>query len=419
MKKTIQIIDAVKQFGEFLRTINVSNDGTRWDPNAPEYFFMRGDLTVLLTGTDALTYRRCLQDLYDSVEEKKILSRSEVQSLANTTCAHIFRKGMELSKDDAEFQSFCDSEIKELRKALEQKPVSWEIISRACGIDHAALPMKVGKMTFVSATDDELKSIPDDSINKPITKECFSGNVLGRVHVQAVDVDAARMNATKVHQQTIDCLNFFASVAGVLGQAYLLGEKEKGHGLRVSLGPNDYTSHQSFLYGPLQLVPLNRMTEQPGFERISKMLESDSPSQLEDRILRSIQWTGRALVDPRREESFLLMAIALENLLLAKQGNENITYKVAMRCAHLIGKTDLEARRRLVSDIKDLYSRRSTIVHSGRVEVSDAEIGSLRHYLSAALFTVLNTEPFCSMKEESELEAWFEDRLLEVQVSGQ
>lgn len=380
---------------------------------------MRGDLTVLLTGTDALTYRRCLQDLYDSVEEKQILSRGEVQSLANTTCAHIFRKGMELSKDDPEFQSFCDSEIKELRKALEQKPVCWEIISRACGIDHAALPMKVGKMTFVSATDDELKSIPDDSINKPITKECFSGNVLGRVHVQAVDVDAARMNATRVHQQTIDCLNFFASVAGVLGQAYLLGEKEKGHGLRVSLGPNDYTSHQSFLYGPLQLVPLNRMTEQPGFERISKMLESDSPSQLEDRILRSIQWAGRALVDPRREESFLLMAIGLENLLLAKQGNENITYKVAMRCAHLIGKTDLEARRRLVSDIKDLYSRRSTIVHSGRVEVSDAEIGSLRHYLSAALFTVLNTEPFSSMKEEKELETWFEDRLLEVQVSDQ
>ncbi len=326
---------------------------------------------------------------------------------------------MELSKDDPEFQSFCDTEIKELRKALERKPVSWEIINRACGIDHAALPMKVGKMTFVSATADELKNIPDDSIDKPITKECFSGNVLGRVHVEAVDVDAARMNATRIHQQTIDCLNFFASIAGVVGQAYLLGDKEKGHGLRVSIGPNEQISHQSFLYGPLQLVPLNRVADQPGFERISKMLESDQPSKLEDRILRATQWAGRAFVDSRREESFLLMAIALESLLLAKQGNENITYKVAMRCAHLIGKTDLEARRRLVGDMKDLYSRRSTIVHSGKTEVSDAEIGSLRHYLSAALFTILNREPFCSMKEENELEAWFEDRLLEVPVFNQ
>ena len=238
---------------------------------------MREDLTVLLTGTDALTYRRCLRDLFDAVAEKQILSRSEVVNVANDTCANIFRKGMSISRENPEFQSFCDSELKKLRKALERQPVSWEIINRACGIDPAALPMKVGKMTFVSATDGELQNIPDDSINKPITKECFSGNVLGRVNVQAVDVDAARMNATRIHQQTIDCLNFFASIAGVSGQAYLLGEKEKGHGLRISIAKEN-TSHQSFLYGPLQLVPLNRMAEQPGFERISHMLESDKPS---------------------------------------------------------------------------------------------------------------------------------------------
>lgn len=159
--------------------------------------------------------------------------------------------------------------------------------------------------------------------------------------------------------------------------------------------------------------------EQPGFGRISKMLESDKPEKLEDRILRATQWAGRAFVDSRREESFLLMAIALESLLLANQSNENITYKVALRCAHLIGKADLEARQRLVRDIKDLYSRRSMIVHSGKIEVSDAELGLLRHYLSAALFVVLNKEPFCSMKEENELEMWFEDRLLEVQVPNQ
>jgi hypothetical protein len=221
---------------------------------------MRDDLTVVLTGTDALTYRRCLRDLFDAVAEKQILSRNEVVNVANGTCANIFRKGMFISRESPEFHFFCDNELKELRKALERQPVSWEIINRACGIDHAALPVKIGKMTFVSATPDELKSIPEASIEKSITTECFAGNVLGRLHVQAVDIDAARMNATMIHQQTIDCLNFFASVAGILGQAYFLGEKEKGHGLTISIA-KEHTSHQSFVYGPLQLVPLNRLAE--------------------------------------------------------------------------------------------------------------------------------------------------------------
>jgi hypothetical protein len=413
-KKKIQLIDAVKRFGKFLRAVNVSNDASRWDPTAPEYFFTRQDLTVLLTGNDAETYRGCLRDLYDSVAEKQILSRDAVQSVANDTCANIFTKGMTLSRDSLEFQAFCDNEIKELRKALERKPETWEVISRVCGIEQVGLPVKFGKVTFVFATPDVLDSIPEATITRPATKH-LGDNVLSRVNVQAVDVDAARAAATRVLQQTIDCLNFFAAIASVSGQAYLLGEKSTGHGFSISISNNN-VSHHSFLYGPFQPLPFGRLMELPGFGRISKMLESDKPEKLEDRILRATQWAGRAFVDSRREESFLLMAIALESLLLENQNNENITYKVAMRCAHLIGKADLEARQRMVRDIKDLYSRRSMIVHSGKIEVSDAELGSLRHYLSGALFVVLNKEPFCSMKEENELETWFEERLLEVQV---
>jgi hypothetical protein len=66
-----------------------------------------------------------------------------------------------------------------------------------------------------------------------------------------------------------------------------------------------------------------------------------------------------------------------------------------------------------VKDIRGLYSRRSAIVHSGNIEVSDAEIALLHHYLRAALFVVINKEPFCSMRNETEFEAWFEERILE------
>jgi hypothetical protein len=130
--------------------------------------------------------------------------------------------------------------------------------------------------------------------------------------VQAVDFDAARAAATRILQQAIDCLNFFAATASVSGQGYLLGEKATGHGLSIGLDSNDKVTHHSFLYGPFQPLPLGLLTAMSGFDRISKMLKSNNPTELEDRILRAVQWAGRAFVDSRREESFLLMAIALE-----------------------------------------------------------------------------------------------------------
>src|ERR1051325_5559691 len=124
----IQLSDAVKRFGEFVCTVNVSNEPTPWDPNVPDYFFMREDLTVLLTGADALTYRRCLRDIYEAVAAKQILSRGAVDNLANTAFATIMRKGMTVPKESPEFQSFCDNEIRNLRKALEREPATWEVI---------------------------------------------------------------------------------------------------------------------------------------------------------------------------------------------------------------------------------------------------------------------------------------------------
>src|SRR5438445_6496168 len=94
----IQLSDALKRFGEFVRTVNVSNEATPWDPNVPDYFFTREDLTVLLTGADALTYRSCLRNINQAVAVKQILSPGAVHNLANTTFAHILRKGMNVPR---------------------------------------------------------------------------------------------------------------------------------------------------------------------------------------------------------------------------------------------------------------------------------------------------------------------------------
>ena len=216
---------------------------------------MREDLTVLLTGADALTYRRCLRDIYEAVAAKQVLSRGAVDNLANTAFATILRKGMSLPKQSPEFQSFCGNEIRNLRKALEREPATWEVIGHACGIDKDGLPTKFGKVTFVVGTTSVLDGIPEPTITRVATREHFAGRVLSRVLVQAIDVDAARAAATVILQQTNDCLNFFAAVASISGQAYLPGERATGHGFNVNIDSNNNVVHGSFLYGPIQPLP--------------------------------------------------------------------------------------------------------------------------------------------------------------------
>ncbi len=74
---------------------------------------------MLLSGADAQSYRRCLRDLYDAAASKQMVSRGTADNLANATFARIAKRRITTSNDSPEDQSFCNQELKELKKALE------------------------------------------------------------------------------------------------------------------------------------------------------------------------------------------------------------------------------------------------------------------------------------------------------------
>ncbi len=124
----------------------------------------------------------------------------------------------------------------------------------------------------------------------------------------------------------------------------------------------------------------------------------------------SIQWAGRAQVDPRPEEAFLLYAISLESLLLGSQPSQELGYRLALRCAHLISPPE---RRQMVKDqLGELYRLRSKIVHSGRTLVPEADLTLLRGYCRNAIFRVLNDPIFRQLTSEEQLDEWFEQQAL-------
>ena len=77
---------------------------------------------------------------------------------------------------------------------------------------------------------------------------------------------------------------------------------------------------------------------------------------MEQRITSSAQWAGRATVESRPEEAFLLFAIALESLILGSKEHSELRYRLALRTAYLLSHSP-DARRQIHKDIRQLYER--------------------------------------------------------------
>jgi hypothetical protein len=141
------------------------------------------------------------------------------------------------------------------------------------------------------------------------------------------------------------------------------------------------------------------------------MLTKPNRSELEDRLLSAIQWAGRATVEERREEAFVLFTIALESLLVNTKEKDQVTQRFALRGAHLLGK-DFASRKQLYRRLKQLYGLRSQIVHSGSTEIADADRDTIAQFVRAAIFNMLVSKPFCEMRTVEEFHTWFEDKTL-------
>jgi hypothetical protein len=110
----------------------------------------------------------------------------------------------------------------------------------------------------------------------------------------------------------------------------------------------------------------------------------------------NVRYLGRALelfgtaIDRRRPEQRLAdLVIALEGLLVER--GDNLKYKLAVRTALLIGRTD-EERLRVFGDMKRAYDLRSAYVHGE--EVREDRIGTLpddvRRYFTNAVVRFLD-----------------------------
>jgi hypothetical protein len=396
------------------------------------YFQRESYGALALAGAEQAAYRKCLHDISGIATEQEFISKGTVETLIQTAILKTLNGEAEGSAD---FAQRLSEAVPELKRSLLAKPVRWELHLHVLGLAVNGLPKDFGPCRFYVADESAIAKLhvcvtnrepaaiaADDSqaVQPDATLEMLRKMMLGgtwcQVHVEAVDKEAALRLAERRLRLTIDVINFFAELTQDRTRIFLPGDAGPSarNALRIASDGSTPDIAQTRV-GPLAEFSFTQipqaMTQLLELQKISDWLAERRPSGLQDRILSALQWAGRAAVEERREEAFLLYAIALEGLLLGGKSRVELTERLAVRGAHLLS-SDRQARGNVYEDLKELYSIRSKIVHSGSLEVTDDELDRIAAAVRGALVTVLHMSPLSEMTKESELDDWFKDQLL-------
>lgn len=442
----ISLEEALRNLENFVTILEKQTDRADLGSSVQEgieiMFFQADEGGLLLNREEAEEYRRCLDALSTSrlsskrkgihVDER--YSRKNVERLMQEAIFKALDIKRKRSKEP--FEQRLKNAIKELRAALATEPKRWMVHMPIGGLALDSPPQRFGKVEFYIASESRIEKLKQsiavvDSRSgtlerKQVAKSCSSQMIdllrnspMASVEVRAGDPRAALSLARRELCLTMDAINFYSGILfppGFCMQQYPVGEVQPVKELSVVVGLD--TPSYNFFYntvGPLGGISFSEIDPETakklGFCRVSEILAKDNRSEVEERILAALQWAGRATVDKRPEEAFLHYAIALECATLGRKDNVELTYRLSMRTALLVGNTP-DDRLEIKKKVRDLYDIRSKIVHSGHYEVADSDLSLIRYYAKRCIIRILTEKPFLSMEKEKDLNAWFEEALL-------
>lgn len=388
---------------------------------------------LVLTDETAKEYRQCVDSIHTQVAGKtEHISRSAVESSIQRAMLRAIDSVQASTEKD--FSKRLTSALSDLSDELGTKPSTWEVHYPIEGVLPDKLPFTFGKCEFYFGDDACLdlllgrvdriivSLVGEDAVQdarrdaETTIRQLVKGKTGVSATVDAVDAEAARLLARKMSRQIVDILNFYANLGNHPPSEVLLFSEGRGPGaLYTFLFAEEPPAFQSPMdrFGPAMRFSFAAShLDGTGFQRMSDMLKKpeNARSKIEDRLVAAFQWAGKASVEPRKEEAFLLFAISLESLLLERNDKSEISETLALRAAHLI--SGPQSRRMVYEDMKRLYRVRSNIVHSGSVDVAEDQLSEIRYYARLALLTVLCSSHFSEMTKDEELMKWFQERLL-------
>lgn len=426
---------ALLDISDFIRSLNINEEispGEKFD-----VFFMREEEGSLsLNREDSFRYLKSLGLLLTCVNED-LISRKEVERFLQD--AIFYAVDIQENRKDIQFEIRIDQAIKTLRKSLLQKPRTFKIYYPVLGLSNDGLPVKVGNVLFCTFDEEHksqfIKSIPITEdlkitennrkwFNKFIEDSEISNKPVGLIEVSSIDIEAAEHVSLRELGIIINVINFLGRQIpyntrgnSVSSYMFLPGEKHREivYSPIVEKNGKAYCGFGSKVVGPLSDFSFKALQETDvskrlEFEHLKSLLEKKNKNCLEQRIISAMSWEGQAVVEENMELAFLFSAISLEALVLLEKNRDDLAERLSTRVAHLLGK-DLNARKYIKKKVKDLYGTRSDIVHDGKYQVTNAELGLMINFAQNCILRIFRDDPFKTMSEK-ELLDWFDNQSL-------
>lgn len=149
--------------------------------------------------------------------------------------------------------------------------------------------------------------------------------------------------------------------------------------------------------------------ETKGHKRLWNLLDFElSRNELEERIMKSIEWVGKAYGEEDESVALLEISFAFEALLKNDEKaiiNPSIVASLSESYAFINGE-NADERIELEAKFKKFYSERSGMIHGGKEKFTNASINPYE-MITKTIRNVLINPKFCNCKNLSELASLF------------
>ncbi|WP_026750683.1 HEPN domain-containing protein [Sediminibacterium sp. C3] len=128
-------------------------------------------------------------------------------------------------------------------------------------------------------------------------------------------------------------------------------------------------------------------------------------NDLQQKIMDSIEWYGKAVIESDDSKALLQYIISIEALLQYDEGKLIVPSIVSQLCdmiAYLLGKS-FEERVSYAENIKELYKIRSSITHSGKSKISNLSLHTAQIICHMIIRKIITTEPYKNFQSKKSL----------------
>ena len=345
-----------------------------------------------------LYYQSRSDILEDALYEDVLRLNSDIgESTSSKSCKDTLN--LLLVRILSENGKFTNTDLESFLKELKSKPlITYTVLTYIYGFEMAEEYVKLGEFTIYRADSTDLRSLIDP-INIRIQNQCksFKGyltqcNVI-RVDVTACDGVKANEIANKYFRSFDFVTAFFINDYYSRYNFGIYTFKHPSINTCIAIGSDNSFSANSTLQNPPNTLKIEELVSSQisSISDIWLLITIKKKTKLNSKVLGAIEWIGKALNETDVSKSFVMYMFSLETLLQYDEKtmlNPSITHQLSEALAFLLT-TDYENRVKIVKLVKDLYSKRSAIVHGGESIVDPTDLRQLNLISSSAAWEFL------------------------------